>query len=114
MELPDLSGAKNVLIDDRMASYRSFFDHDWAVRMRDLVRETILDELVFNLCAAWKGAAKTHEMPWLTVELIGAFADGFVNAFQPPGQELINALLSRFSVEMREKQLRVCESFDFR
>ena len=32
---------RTMVIDDRLDSYKSFFDHVWAGRIMDLVRDTI-------------------------------------------------------------------------
>ncbi|MBT6494529.1 MAG: hypothetical protein HOL01_08245 [Planctomycetaceae bacterium] len=94
---------KNQMIDNRLESYRSFFDRDWAKEINALVDGTQLDPLVFNLGIAWKGAANTHMMPWLLVDSIGGFADSFVNAHEPPTARLISALVTKLDDEVHGK-----------
>ena len=57
--------SKTIFADTRLEAYRSFFDHAWAKQIMDLAHGTKLDQPVFDLCAAWRGAANTHLLPWL-------------------------------------------------
>ena len=71
---------KQVLLDANLDSYQSFFDHDWAQNLDQLARGTPLEQVVFDLIAAWKAAALTHRLPWLTVQFFKSFAREFVKS----------------------------------
>jgi hypothetical protein len=78
---------KQIYIDDRLDSYRTFLDHEWARRIDQQTAGTPLEEIFFDLQWAWKGAANTFYMPWLTVTTmvaagLGAAKDhGFPSRF---------------------------------
>jgi hypothetical protein len=57
--------SKTIFADSRLEAYQSFFDHPWAKEIMALAHGTKLDQPVFDLCAAWRGAANTHLLPWL-------------------------------------------------
>jgi hypothetical protein len=58
---------KHFYIDDKLDSYKTFLDHEWARRIDQQTAGTPLEEIFFDLQWAWKGAANTFYMPWLTV-----------------------------------------------
>src|SRR5207253_2041712 len=62
-----VEATKNIKIDPRVDSYKTFFDHAWARKLDELVAGSKLAEPVFSLCINWKAAANTHLMPWLKV-----------------------------------------------
>ncbi len=76
-----------MLIDDRLDSYKSFFDHGWAGRIMDLARDTKLERSVFNLCVNWKAVANTHVLPWFTMGCVSNFAKGLLAAHEPLGSK---------------------------
>jgi hypothetical protein len=51
---------KNIAIDDRLDSYKPFFDHEWARRILDLTANTLLDPIAFDLTLAFRGIVNTH------------------------------------------------------
>jgi hypothetical protein len=61
---------ENIRFDDRLESYESFYDHDWAKKFDALTRGTPLAKQAGSLGANWKAAANTHRMPWLMMEFI--------------------------------------------
>jgi hypothetical protein len=63
---------KHIYIDDKLESYKTFLDHEWARRIDQQTAGTPLEELFFDLQWAWKGAANTFYMPWLTVSTMVA------------------------------------------
>jgi hypothetical protein len=63
---------KHFYFDDKLDSYRTFLDHEWARRIDQQTAGTPLEEIFFDLQWAWKGAANTFYMPWLTVTSMGA------------------------------------------
>jgi hypothetical protein len=87
--------SKQYYVDPDPNSYRSFFDHDWARQMFAEGDKANLSDAVFSLCEAWKGAANTAALPWLTVELAANSADGFFNHRQPYASEFLDALSVR-------------------
>lgn len=71
---------KHIYIDDKLESYKTFLDHEWARKIDEKTTGTPLEEIFFDLQWAWKGAANTFYMPWLTVTTmvaagLGAAAD---------------------------------------
>ena len=47
-----------IVVDERLESYTTFFDHTWAANIDTLVVGTKLEVPVFNLCINWKAAAR--------------------------------------------------------
>ena len=89
-----------MVIDERLESYKTFFDHDWARRIMDLAAGTKLDDCVFSLCVNWKAAANTHIVPWFTVTSMGHFAEGMTKAHEPLTMKVIKAMAARLLTEM--------------
>jgi hypothetical protein len=58
---------KGMYLDRNLEAYKSFFDHEWARSFSQQTTGTPLEEIFFDLQWAWKGAANTFFMPWLTV-----------------------------------------------
>ena len=92
--------SKNIVIDPHLESYRTFFNHAWSRRMMELTEGTALDEIVFDLCVAWRGAANTHYFPWLMLQSMKSFAEGLAEAHEPFGKKWLSAVSSRLVAEM--------------
>lgn len=67
---------KHFFIDEKLESYKTFLDHEWARRIDEQTRGTPLEEIFFDLQWSWKGAANTFYMPWLTVTTMVAAVSG--------------------------------------
>lgn len=101
-----------IRIDNRLASYTTFFDHEWARKLGDLVAKTKIDDASFALCMAWKSAANTHALPWMMMHCMEGFANGLLKGYEPFGLKVVSALAQRIPSEMgdslsnmRRKQL---------
>ena len=53
----------HVRVDDRLASYETFFDHQWAKDIRKLASGTKLAPVVDSLTFHWKSVANAHLEP---------------------------------------------------
>jgi len=73
-----VEAVKNIKIDPRVAAYKTFFDHAWSRKLDELAAGSKLAEPVFSLCMNWKSAANTHLMPWLMIENLKSFWEGFL------------------------------------
>lgn len=99
--------AKSILVDERLDSYRSFFDHAWAARVLDLTNGSKLSQPAFDLCASWRGAANTHVLPFMLIHHLKAYSEGFVNARDPFGSKWITVVRDRLIQEMGDS---LCDS----
>jgi hypothetical protein len=102
----------NVRIDDRLESYKTFFDHDWSRRISDLANGRALEKAVWTLAISWKAAANTHAMPWLMMHSMYNLWQSFVDGDHAFAPALVTALADRLPAEMgnslsnmRRKQL---------
>ena len=91
---------RRMIIDDRLESYKSFFDHAWAGRIIELAQGTKLDPSVFNLCVNWKAVANAHVLPWFTMNCVSNFAKGLLAAHEPLGRRLVDAFAVRLPAEL--------------
>lgn len=89
-----------ILIDERLESYRSFFDHNWAKDILSLAAGTKLDDAAFSLCINWKAAANTHLVPWFAVGGFSQFVNGFLRSHEPFGKKVVDVLAQRMPAEM--------------
>lgn len=64
------------VIDPVLDHYQTFYDTEWATRMRDAVVGTKLEPHVFNLCESWKALGNVFRMPWLLILGLKSFAEG--------------------------------------
>lgn len=80
---------KNIKIDPRVGAYKTFFDHDWARKFDELVAGSKLAEPVLSLCVNWKSAANTHLMPWLMVENLKGFWEGFLRGQESYSEQAV-------------------------
>jgi hypothetical protein len=85
---------KHIYIDDKLDSYKTFLDHEWARRIDQQTSGTPLEEIFFDLQWAWKGAANTFYMPWLTVTTMVAAGLGAAKD---------HAFPSRFTAALTDK-----------
>lgn len=80
---------KQILIDPRAESYRTFFDHAWARSMHELVSGSKLLDPVFNLCLSWKASVNAHVLPWLMVDGIRKFFEGYLQGQATATEQLV-------------------------
>lgn len=83
---------ETIRIDDRLESYRSFFDHEWARRIIQLANDTVLDEPVFALSATWKSIANTHLMPWLLTNCLASQLQSILGSKEPMAETAIRLI----------------------
>lgn len=98
-----------VRFDDRLASYETFFDHQWAKDIRKLVSGTRLEPPVDSLTFHWKSVANAHLMPWLITESLRNWARGFLLAHPPAGVQLVEAIQRRLVSELGDAVSRRCK-----
>lgn len=87
--------ACRIKIDERLHSYKEFFDHAKARRLDELVGRTKLDLPAFLLCTSWKAASNAMRLPWLTVMATQRFGRAFAreNGFAPEFTRLLEQQL---------------------
>jgi hypothetical protein len=90
----------NIVVDDRLESYTTFFDHAWAATIDKLALGTKLEVPVFDLLVSWRAAANTCLLPWLTCTSVSGFSTGFAMGREPFALQLINACAKRLPEEM--------------
>jgi hypothetical protein len=81
-----------ILIDQRLESYESFFDHAWGARFLGISEGTLLYEPAYDLCVDWKGIALSSRMSWLMVHSLKHFAHGYGQSNPSFSQRLTRAL----------------------
>jgi hypothetical protein len=89
-----------IVYDNRLDSYKSFFDHPWAKRLSEFTKGTRLDGAACDLCLDWKSAALTSRMPWLHVTSLSDFHDGYTSGGPSVALKLLDALANRIPKEM--------------
>jgi hypothetical protein len=57
-----------IIYDNRIESYKTFFNHQSMRDFEPVVRGTVLDEPYFALCVSWRAAANSHVLPWVMME----------------------------------------------
>jgi hypothetical protein len=99
-----------VLIDTRLESYATFFNHPWSKEMLELVDGTKLDPPVYELCVSLRAAANTHVMPSLLATVLQSFwdgvakHDGFSHSFvRKVAEEIPHRLRHRLSNQSRKE-----------
>ena len=104
---------QTIVIDERLESYRTFFDHVWAEKIGKLAAGTKLESPVFNLRINWKAAANTCVVPWLICTTVSGFSAGFAMGREPFAAQMVSACAKRLPAEMpglsnmRRKELSV-------
>ena len=82
----------NIRYDPRLASYKTFFDHQWAKDIRKLVSGTKLEPPVDSLTFHWKSVANAHLMPWLIADSLKGWAKGFLLAHNPTAVQVVGVV----------------------
>src|SRR5262249_54216497 len=103
---------KHLYLDDNLDSYKTFLDHEWARSIEEQTRGTPLEEIFFDLQWAWKGAANTFYMPWLTVTTMVAAGLGAAKDHSFPARytaALKNRLASRMGLSNMKTQKLLSE-----
>ncbi len=89
---------RNLKLDDRLESYRSFFDHPWAREIADISASAkILDSFVFDLMMSLKGLSRTFAIPSLAVDIAKHYSDGY-HSYKLDGSltmQLVNHIAER-------------------
>jgi hypothetical protein len=97
--------AETVLIDPQLASYEKFFDHEWAKRTFEAVKNSPLEDAVDDLIVTWRSADGAHRLPWLMVETLRQYADGeFLGNLQfraNHAQEVIKRVVNKIEDAMQ-------------
>lgn len=91
---------KRMTIDERLDSYRSFFDHKWAEQLMYRTAGTAIDPLYFDLCVAWRGIANTFALPYLTVTMVQGYSHGLSKSHEPFGTKWIGATRDKLVARM--------------
>ena len=93
----------NLIIDNRLDSYASFFDHDWAKSFGELSDKSRLQLPGCDLTRDWKGIAVAGRMPWLMIDSLQRFHVGFTTT-NPPFYKLLTTHLGEYLLK-RSKQI---------
>lgn len=84
----------NPMIETRREKYDTFLDYAW---IKSISVPPQLEAALNSLLMSWKEAANTHRMPFLMVEQMRAFADGYAQSRPPKGRRLLNAVHQKLS-----------------
>jgi hypothetical protein len=82
----------NIVVDSRIESYKSFFDHDWAKRIVTQADNTVLKTHVFTLIRNWKAAANAQFMPWLMMTSIKGIERGYLRPHPSTTQVILKGI----------------------
>jgi hypothetical protein len=91
---------KNIKIDPRVDSYKTFFDHPWSRTLDAHVAGSKLEEPVFSLCVNWKSAANTHIMPWLMMHSIREFWNRYLRGQESFSEQAVSHLAQHVPAAM--------------
>src|SRR5438477_462745 len=81
--------ARNIRVVDEISAYQWNLPEGWAKSVAEMVpKHTVLDRIVLNLLLAWRGAARTAEMPVTAVRAAHAAASGHA-AFESPDSSIL-------------------------
>lgn len=93
---------KVIEYDRRLESYRSFFDHAWAKTLNACAKGSGLEDPVFSLLMNWKAAANTHMMPWLLVETLKRFAEGYARTQETASESSLARIAKHIPMAMED------------
>ena len=96
-----MSTLTNIKLDPRIVAYKTFFDHGWAREISDLVHGTKFHDPIVSLCVNWKSIANSHVMPWLMVQSLKGFWEGFVQSQASGSEEAVRHLARHDSAGTR-------------
>ena len=92
--------SKNIQIERRLDSYKSFFDHEWFEKQTEERRGTALYQPLFDLGAAWRYAANTHVLPWLLATQVQGATEMNLNTTEPFGKKYVTHVHERLAKRM--------------
>jgi hypothetical protein len=92
--------AKNIKCDHCLESYQSFFDHPWAKSLAGYVAGSSMEEPATSLLVSWKAAANTHMMPWLLIETLVRFSEGYGRSCETLPETALRQLAKRIPAAM--------------
>jgi len=90
----------DIRIDQRLDSYRSYFDHSWARRVANAAEGSQLEGPVFALCVNWKATANACALPWLLAQSVPAALRGHSPEYEPYGRKALKALRERVDTDL--------------
>lgn len=96
-----------MFVDDRLMSYKSFFDHAWAKRLFDLTNGSALEIPSLDLCATWRGVANAAAMPWILANSVSAGIQGAATNEPPLGLKWVGVVHDKLMSEIGELEADV-------
>jgi hypothetical protein len=69
--------SKQIKIDTRLSAYKDLFDFGWINNFFDVSRSSRLNQIALDLASEWQGIARTSSMPWLMIESLKNFHQGY-------------------------------------
>jgi hypothetical protein len=96
---------RELRIDNRLDSYQSFLDHLWIRETNRLVKGTKLDLPVFDLTFSWKGSANARRMPFMMIDVLKSWTNGFSKARKPFTQEVMESFSARVAENIKDPPL---------
>jgi hypothetical protein len=96
--MSDKEEVVNLMIDQRLEAYRSFFNHAWARQVIEATKGTKLDRLAFLLTVNLRGVVNCHALPWLMMNSMSNLWKGFLT-----DHELQGNFVNKLSVELPKR-----------
>lgn len=88
---------KQMMIDDRLQSYESLWDKEWAARFSAIVTNTLLDDAGLDLCASWSGAAHAHGLPSFAVTCSDSMRVGIMSEANESVKKAVSLTVQRIT-----------------
>jgi hypothetical protein len=96
---------RELRIDIRLDSYRSFLDHRWVQDINRVVKGTKLDLPIFDLTFSWKGSANARRMPSMMIDVLKSWTDGYTRARKPFPQEVVESFSAKVAENIKDPPL---------
>ncbi len=96
----------NLVLDERLEAYKTFFNHDWAQGILEAAKGTKFDPAVHLLTVNLRAAANCHTLPWLMIKSMSNLWSGFLENHELQAN-FINALAVELPKRMEGKISRM-------
>jgi hypothetical protein len=94
---------RTTFIESRLDAYEAFFEPEWKWAFMQVIRDTKLQEVGFDLVRNWEAASNARALPWVMIKCLEVAERRKVEEFEPLETRKIRILRDRLVARMEAK-----------
>jgi hypothetical protein len=99
---------RTTFIEDRLDAYEGFFDPEWKWDFMQLIKDTKLQEIGFDLVRNWEAASNARALPWVMIKCLEVANREILEQAEPLDTKKIRFITKKLltSIESQGEPLR--------